>query len=216
MPWKVMPDHDGCAFAVVKESDGSTVACHKDAASAAAQVKALYASESFSLRAEAAEQALCAMADILWERKEFFNEEQPRDDNGRFGSGGGGSNEKDSSGGKKEPVFVGSEAEKNRAEQDRAISAAGRGPGASEQAAKASLDNLTKNVIDGNAKMTHDGAGMPMLTSQRVINDQQVRVRLGTETGAKPIFEVGDSTEPLRTPEAAMDRIMDPNGPHNL
>lgn len=43
-----MPDHDGCAFAVVKESDGSTVACHKDRASADGQVRALYASESFN------------------------------------------------------------------------------------------------------------------------------------------------------------------------
>ncbi len=69
MPWKVMPDHDGCAFAVVKESDGSTVACHSDRASADGQVKALYASESFSLRMSAAEDALCSLADVLFERR---------------------------------------------------------------------------------------------------------------------------------------------------
>ena len=44
MPWKVMANHDGCdGFAVVKDTDGSTVACHKTKAEAEDHMKALYA-----------------------------------------------------------------------------------------------------------------------------------------------------------------------------
>jgi HK97 family phage prohead protease len=46
MPWHIRSDHPDCSgFAVVKNDDGSLVACHKTRDEAEAQMRALYASE---------------------------------------------------------------------------------------------------------------------------------------------------------------------------
>lgn len=50
MPWKVVHKGGSCGgdkpWAVIKETDGSTVACHATKEKANSQVRALYASES--------------------------------------------------------------------------------------------------------------------------------------------------------------------------
>lgn len=47
MPWHISNNHSECSgFAVVKDSDGKVVGCHKTKSEAEAQLAALYASET--------------------------------------------------------------------------------------------------------------------------------------------------------------------------
>jgi len=140
MPWKVVADLDGCAFAVVKEGDEAVVACHDSNEDAVEHVQALYANaeddgeefaydddskgvrrgakpdlriergggpaagarigvgaggakkKSFALRMEAVEQALCAIADAVYEQR---TEEFASGQGGGGGSGGSWSSPRD-------------------------------------------------------------------------------------------------------------------------
>lgn len=47
MPWHISNKHADCSgYAVVKDSDGKVVGCHKTKSDAEAQLAALYASET--------------------------------------------------------------------------------------------------------------------------------------------------------------------------